>query len=158
MRNNPRTINQKNTEKTKQTKEFKMNTNEQNQKKLETFRFKILKGEKQSDGKIEKTHQAGVATLIEGQRNYTVYIYMLQKEQFFLVPHKQNAERYYIMTRQPSNNPNKKSKYNWNIVGNAIANASQSCIELNFDLIAVPLFMSIFPIENRSVLEIKTAA
>lgn len=135
-----------------------MNTNQQDEKQLETFRFKILKGEKLQDGKIEKTFQAGVATLVEGQRNYTLYIYMLQNDQFYLVPHKENPERYYIMTRQPMKNPNRKSKYAWNIVGQAKANSRQSCIELNFDLFSVPLYMDIFPIEKRVVHQLKAVA
>ena len=135
-----------------------MKTNEQNKKQPETFRFKILKGEKVPDGTIEKSHQAGVATLMEGQRNYTLYLYMFQNDQFFLVPHKLNPGRYYIMTRQPMRNPNKKAKYAWNIVGQAKANGHQGCIELYFDLFSVPLYMSIFPIENRAIQELKIVA
>lgn len=128
------------------------------QKKLETFRFKILKGEKLQDGRIEKSHQAGVATLLEGQQNYTLHIYMLQSEQFFLVPYKENPERYYIMTRRPTKNPNRKAKYSWNIVGQGKVNCRQGCIELYFDLFNVPLYMSIFPQENFIAHELKLAA
>ena len=128
------------------------------QKQLETFRFKIHKGEKLQDGKIEKSHQAGVATFVDGQQNYTLYIYMLQGNEFFLVPSKDDPERYFIMTRQPTKNPHRKSKFSWNIVGQGKANCRQGCIELHFDLFSAPLFMSIFPIENRISHELKLAA
>jgi hypothetical protein len=135
-----------------------MKTNEQSHKQLEIFRFKITKGEKQQDGKIEKTDQAGMATLLEGQRNYSLNIYMLQNDQFFLVPHKMNPEKYLIMTRRPNRNPRKKTMYEWNIVGKGKANARHGCIELYFDLFNVPLYMSIFPRENRITHELKLAA
>jgi hypothetical protein len=128
------------------------------QKKLETFRFKILKGEKLQDGKIEKSHQAGVATLLEGQQNYTLHIYMLQHHEFYLVPSKNDPERYYIMTRELSRNPLKKAKYAWNIVGHGKANCRQGCIELHFDLFSAPIYMSIFPIESRVANELKLVA
>ena len=133
-----------------------MKTNEQ--KQLETYRFKIHKGEKIQDGKIEKTHQAGVATMLEGQQNYKVNIYMLQHHEFFLVPSKDDPERYYIMTREPTKNPYKKSKFAWNIVGQGKANCRQGCIELQFDLFSTPLYMSIFPMENRYSHELKLVA
>lgn len=87
-----------------------MKVNEQ--KKLETYPFKIVKGK---NGKIKKSFQAGVATLLEGQLNYSLHLYMLQNEEFFLVPHKKDPERYFIMTRQPTKNPYKRAKYSWNI-------------------------------------------
>jgi hypothetical protein len=132
--------------------------NEQTRKQLETFRFRISKGEKQQDGKIEKKDQAGVATLLEGQNNYTIYIYMLQNDQFFLVPHKENPEKYFIMTRRPNRNPRKRTMYEWNVVGKGKANARQGCIELYFDLFSVPLYMSIYPTEKRIAHELKLAA
>lgn len=133
-----------------------MKTNEHN--KLETFSFKILKGEKFQDGKIKKSHQAGVATLLEGQQNYTLHIYMLQHHEFFLVRHKEDPERYFIMTREPTKNPRVRAKYAWNIVGHGIANCRQGCIELHFDLFSAPLYMSIFPEENRVAHELKLVA
>ena len=133
-----------------------MKTNAQN--RLEIFSFKILKGEKLQDGKIEKSHQAGVATLLEGQQNYTLHIYMLQHHEFFLVPHKKDPERYYIMTREPTKNPYRRAKYAWNIVGQGKANCRQGCIELHFDLFSAPLYMSIFPIESRVANELKLVA
>ncbi|MDO9183780.1 MAG: hypothetical protein Q7U04_15300 [Bacteriovorax sp.] len=133
-----------------------MKVNEQ--KKLETYRFKIVKGEKQQDGKIEKSYQAGVAILLEGQPNYSLHLYMLQNEEFFLVPHKKDPERYFIMTRQPTKNPYKRAKYSWNIVGLAKTNCRQGCIELYFDLFNVPLYMSIFPQGNSIAHELKLAA
>jgi len=133
-----------------------MKTNKQNL--LETFRFKIHKGEKQHNGRIEKSHQAGVATLLEGQQNYTLHIYMLQNQEFFLVPSKDDPEKYYIMTRRPTKNPNKKAKFSWNIVGQGKANCRQGCIELHFDLFSAPLYMSIFPLENHATQKLKLVA
>ena len=128
------------------------------QKQLENFHFKILKGEKKEDGKIEKSYQAGVALLREGQQNYMIHIYILQHNEFFLVPHKVEPGRYYIMTRRPTKNPNKKAKYEWNIVGHGRANSRQACIELNFDLFSEPLYMNIFPMEKCVSHELKLSA
>lgn len=112
------------------------------------YRFKILKGQKLNDGSIEKQHQVGVALLNEGQSIYTIHLYVFQNNPFFLVGHKQDPEKYYVMTRRAKQDPHSKQKFSWNIVGHAKTNVTQSCLELYFDLFPEPIFMNLFPEER----------
>jgi hypothetical protein len=90
----------------------------------------------------------GVAYLHEGQTIYTLRLWTFLNEKFFLVPSQDDPTRYFIMTREANKTPNAKSKYFWNIVGNAKADATQSYFELSFDLFDKKIFMNIFPDES----------
>lgn len=126
-----------------------MNENIRTQRQ-EKYQFKIHSGEQLQSGEIIKAQVIGSATLFQGRKNYYLHLFMFQKDQFFLVPHKSNPARYYIMTRRPWKEQNRNGKFSWNIVGYAVANGKNSCLELNFDLLTRPLYMSMFPEKNES--------
>lgn len=92
----------------------------------------------------------GVAYLQEGQTIYTLRLWTLLNEKFFLLPSKENPAKYLIMTREPNNSQLTTNKYFWNIVGSAKANAAQSVLELNFDIFDKTIFVSIFPETSSS--------
>lgn len=106
------------------------------------YRFKVFVQE----GERKKT--VGMAYLREGQNMYTLRLWTLHNEKFFLLPSKDEPTKYLVMTREPNRALDAKSKFHWNIVGNAIANAAQSILELDFDLFEKKIFMSIFPEET----------
>lgn len=117
----------------------------QKNEKSEFYRFQIFQGKHSASEKIEKAKTVGMAYLRKGQDMYTVRLWSFLNEKYFLLPSKKEAERYLVMTREPTKNPESKSKYYWNIVGNAKVNSQQACMEIEFDLFEKKLYMSLFP-------------
>lgn len=103
------------------------------------YRFRVFV--KHEDSK--KT--VGMAYLQEGQNIYTLRLWTFLNEKYFLFQSKECATKYLVMTREINTTPNPKTKYYWNIVGNATANASQNVLEINFDLFEKKIYLSIFP-------------
>ena len=98
----------------------------------------------------EKKNTVGMAWLKEGQKIYTIKLWTFLSEKFFLLPSKDDASKYLLMTREPVKSANSKKKYHWNIIGNAKASPSNGVIELNFDLLDRKIFMSIYPDEIKN--------
>lgn len=97
----------------------------------------------------EKKDTVGMAWLKEGQKIYTIKLWTLLSEKFFLLPSKEDQSKYLIMTREPVKTTKSKKKYHWNIVGNAKANPAKGVVELSFDLFEKKVFMSIYPDESK---------
>ncbi|HPI40813.1 MAG TPA: hypothetical protein PLJ21_08400 [Pseudobdellovibrionaceae bacterium] len=98
-----------------------------------------------NDGTHEKQRSVGMAYLKEGQNTYTLRLWMLLNEKFYIISNKNDASRFLILTREPNKNPLGKNKYFWNIVGNGKADTSTGYIKLDFDLFDKPIFMSLYP-------------
>lgn len=98
----------------------------------------------------EKRNTVGMAYLKEGHSIYSLRLWTLLEDKFFLLPSKDNSTKYLLMTREPNKSPTSKNKYFWNIVGNAKADSSKGVIELNFDLFEKKIFMNIFPEESAN--------
>ena len=116
----------------------------------EYYRFQIFQGQKNNQGKIEKTKVVGMAYLKEGQDIYTIRLWTFLNDKFFLLMDKSNSSHFLLMSREANKNPVANSKYFWNVIGNGRALSSQNCIELRFDLFEGPIFMGIFP-ESKSL-------
>lgn len=118
---------------------------QQTDAKVKVHRFDIFKGEMNTEGKIEKICSVGHSTLFEGSTTYSVYLKMLIKDQFFLLP-EQDVNRPYdfvILTREPSALPGKK--YFWNRVGTAklLGEQNSGVMKLEFDLFSgVELYLN----------------
>ncbi len=108
-------------------------------------RFLVYLGEKNIAGKIEKTKTIGMAYLKEGHGNYTIRLWTFLSERFYLVPHKTEGGKYYIMSRELNKAPVCKHKFFWNIVGMATVDARNGYMLLKFDLIEKTIYMSIYP-------------
>ena len=113
--------------------------------KVKIYRFDIFKGSVNDEGKLEKECSVGHATLFEGSATYTVYLKMLLKDQFYLLPERDigSSFDFVILTREPSSLPGKK--YFWNRVGKATLLSEQNSgfMRLDFDLISgVELYLS----------------
>lgn len=98
-----------------------------------------------SNGSTEKPRTVGMAYLKEGQNTYTLRLWMLLNEKFYVIPNKNDSSRFLIMTREPNKNPVGKNKYFWNIVGNGKAETTSGFIKMNFDLFDKTIFMSLYP-------------
>lgn len=113
--------------------------------KTKVYRFDIFKGSTNEDGKVEKVCSVGHSTLYEGSTTYSIYLKMLLKDLFYLLP-EQDVGRpfdFVILTREPSNLPGKK--YFWNRVGTAkiLSDKNSGILKLDFDLFAgVDMYLS----------------
>lgn len=97
-----------------------------------------------------KKKTVGMAYLKDGQGIYTLRLWTLLEDKFFLLPSRDDSSKYLLMTREPNKSSSSKNKYFWNIVGNAQVLSAKNVIELNFDLLEKKIYMSIFPEESAS--------
>ena len=119
------------------------------EKSEQFFRFQVLQGDMDENGRIKKNKSVGMAYLKEGQNTYTLRLWTFVNEKFYLIPHKTEPSKYLVMTREPNKNPKAKNKYFWNIVGSGIADSMKGVISLEFDLLSKPIYVSIHP-ENSA--------
>jgi len=114
------------------------------QEKTKIYRFDVFRGRERDDGKIEKVVSVGHATLYEGSATYTIYLKMLLKDQFYLLPEREFGKSHdmVILTREPSNLPGKR--FFWNRIGTAklLSDQNSGIMKLEFDLIDTALFLS----------------
>ena len=122
-----------------------MNTQTTVSNPSEFFRFQVIQGHANSEGKIEKLKSVGMAYLKAGQSTYTLRLWTMLNDRFYMIPNRNDAGKYLVMTREPNKNPSAKNKYFWNIVGNGVANSKQGYIRVDFNLFEKPLYVSIFP-------------
>ncbi len=99
----------------------------------------------------EKKKIVGMSYLKEGQNIYTLRIWTFLEDKFFLLPSKEDATKYLLMTREPNKNPHSKNKYFWNIVGNGVVDIRQGIVELSFDVLDKKIFMNIYPEEEVNI-------
>ncbi|GAB4416219.1 MAG: hypothetical protein OHK0056_24360 [Bacteriovoracaceae bacterium] len=121
-----------------------LNEQAEETKPIKFYRFQLFV----EDTDRKKT--VGMAYLKEGQGIYTLRLWTLLEDKFFLLPSKDDSSKYLLMTREPNRSSSSKNKYFWNIVGNAQVLSGKNVIELNFDLFAKKIYMSIFPEESAT--------
>lgn len=109
------------------------------------FRFQVFQGEIDDNNRVKKSKNVGMAYLKDGQQLFTVRLWTLVNERFYLVQNREDASKYLIMTREPNRRENAKNKYFWNIVGNGSVDTTQGVVQLNFDLFERMIFMNIHP-------------
>ena len=121
-----------------------LNEQAEKTKPVNFYRFQLFV----EDTDRKKT--VGMAYLKEGQGIYTLRLWTLLEDKFFLLPSKDDSSKYLLMTREPNRSSSSKNKYFWNIVGNAQVLSGKNVIELNFDLFEKKIYMSIFPEESAT--------
>lgn len=124
-----------------------LDTQMEKMKPTKFYRFQLFVDGAESGSK-KKT--VGMAYLKEGQGIYTLRLWTLLEDKFFLLPSKDDSSKYLLMTREPNKSGSSKNKYFWNIVGNAKVLSGKNVIELNFDLLDKKIYMSIFPEESAT--------
>ena len=80
-----------------------------------------------------------------GQNTFTLRLWTFVNEKFYLIPNRNDASKYLVMTREPNKNLTAKNKYFWNIVGNGIADSANGTIKLDFDLLSKAIYVNIHP-------------
>lgn len=114
------------------------------------YRFTLFLGEPNHSGKVEKKKTIGMAYLKEGQNTYTLRLWTFIESRFYLIQNKTDASKYMVLTREPNKNPNAKTKYFWNIIGNGQSDTVSGVLKLDFDLFDRPIFMNLFPENSPS--------
>lgn len=109
------------------------------------FRFQVFQGDKDASGKVHKTKSVGMAYLKDGQNILSLRLWMFSWDRYYILPHKNDSSKYLVMTREPNKNPMAKNKYFWNIVGSGVVDSLHGFIELEFDLLSKPIYVSIHP-------------
>lgn len=127
-----------------------MNANQNEARETNQFhRFRVYQSTN-LDSSTEKPKTVGMAYLKEGQEMYTLRLWTFLESKFFLIPSKKVSGMYLLMTREPTKSPQSKTKYFWNIVGNAHVDSKNMRMEIEFDLFEKKAYMSLFP-ENQPV-------
>lgn len=124
-----------------------LDTQMEKMKPTKFYRFQLFV---QGTDRNSKKKTVGMAYLKEGQGIYTLRLWTLLEDKFFLLPSKDDSSKYLLMTREPNKSGSNKNKYFWNIVGNAKVLSGKNVIEMNFDLLEKKIYMSIFPEESAS--------
>ena len=109
------------------------------------FRFGVFQAKDNAAGKPERTKTVGMAYLKAGSNIYTLRLWTLLNERFYLVTRRNDPEAFLIMTREPNRGQWSKNKYFWNIVGSGRADTEKGVIVLEFDLFERPIYMNLFP-------------
>lgn len=117
----------------------------QSEESNQFFRFQVFQGERDELGKVKKSKSVGMAYLKNGQNIISLRLWMFSWDRYFILPSKSDSSKYLVMTREANKNAHSKNKYYWNIVGNGTVDSVQGFIELQFDLLDKPIFVSIHP-------------
>ena len=109
------------------------------------YRFEVFQGEKNANGKVTKTKSVGMAYLKSGESRYSLKLFTLVDDQFYLLPNRNDPSQYLILTAIINQKPDAARKCIWNVVGSGNVNTQQGLIELQFDLFEKPIYLNIFP-------------
>jgi len=113
--------------------------------KQEFYRFQLFVTQSLREGR-ETRKIVGASYLREGQKVYTLRLWMFPELKFYLMPDQDDPAKMLILTRELKRNPNVgKGKYFWNLIGRGFVDAPREVVRLDFDLIDKPIYMSIFP-------------
>ena len=115
------------------------------QKKSEFYRFKLMQGNVNHEGKFEKTKTVGMAYFVDGSKSYTLKLWTLLKDKFYLAPRKHDQSSFFVLTKEQTKNPEARHRSFSNIVGNARVFPEMGVIKIEFDLLDKPIYMSIYP-------------
>jgi hypothetical protein len=95
-----------------------------------------------------KSKSVGTAFLEDGNIRYTIKLWSLVNEKFYLLPTEQDSRKFILMTRELNRSENPKTKYHWNVIGSAKANAAQDELEISFDIFERKIYLNMIPIET----------
>lgn len=114
------------------------------QKSFPTF-YKFQLFVRPEAGKIKSV---GTAFLEDGNIRYTIKLWSLVNEKFYLLPTEQDSRKFILMTRELNRSENPKTKYHWNVIGSAKANDVQTELEISFDIFERKIYLNMIPIET----------
>ena len=111
----------------------------------EFYRFQICLGKMKNENEFQRSKSVGMAYLKNGQNMYTIKLWTLTNEKYYLIPSKEDPSKFLIFSREPNKKDQTRSKYFWNIVGNGKALSTQGIVQLDFDLLHCSLYLNLFP-------------
>lgn len=114
-------------------------------KEPKLYRFKLMTGVLNAQGKLENTKTVGMAYLREGQHNYTLRLWTFLNDRFQMNPNKRDPEKYFVSSKEKNKNENSKVKTFSNLVGSGKYLSTQGLLKIEFDLFEKPIFMNTFP-------------
>lgn len=118
------------------------------QEKQKAFRFDVFKGAVDANGKVHKLKSVGNGYLVEGCKTYSIYLKTFLDDVFYLLPEQKKMTKadYVILTREPSQNPNRK--YFWNNVGEGVLLTGENAglLQLSWDVLgAQDIYLNLYP-------------
>jgi len=118
--------------------------------KLEFYRFQMFVTKSLREGAGTRKI-VGASYLRQGQKVYTLRLWMFPDAKFYLMPDQADSAKMLIFTRELKKNPKiGKGKYFWNLIGMGLVDAPREVVRLEFDLIDRPVYMSIFPSRSNA--------
>lgn len=90
----------------------------------------------------------GTAFLEDGNIRYTLKLWSLVNEKFYLLPTEQDPKKFILMTREPNRAQNSKKKFHWNVIGSAKPNEAQDELEISFDIFEKKIYLNMIPVET----------
>ena len=82
-----------------------LNEQAEKTKPVKFYRFQLFVED------IDRKKTVGMAYLKEGQGIYTLRLWTLLEDKFFLLPSKDDSSKYLLMTREPNRSSSSKNKY-----------------------------------------------
>ncbi len=108
------------------------------------YRFQLFT----KDGDIKRS--VGTAYIQENSNAYTIKLWTLIKEKFYLIQDKYDHRLYAILTKEELHSGTEKPKFRWNRIGSAKADAETDLIEMSFDLFEKKIYLDVKPLPANS--------
>jgi hypothetical protein len=94
----------------------------------------------------DKKRSVGTAYLQEDSNAYTIKLWTLVREKFYLIQDKYDHKLFAILTKEEISSGKDRSKFRWNRIGSAKADVQKDLIEMSFDLFEKKIYLDIRPI------------
>lgn len=98
----------------------------------------------------EKKRTAGTAYIQEGSSAYTIKLWTLLKDKFYLIEDKYDHKLFAILTKEELSSGDDKSKFRWNRIGTAKADAEKDLIEMSFYLFDKKIYLDVKSLSTNS--------
>jgi len=108
-------------------------------------RFVLSQGVVTQDKGFQWERNIGMAYLREGGNIYTLKLWTLLSERFYLAPKRKDPEGFFILSSKENTSPKNKNKFIWNVIGNGKIDAPIGYIRMKFDLFPDEVFLSLHP-------------
>lgn len=95
-----------------------------------------------------RSKSVGTAFLEDGNIRYTLKLWSLVNEKFYLLPTESDSKKFLLMTRELNRGTNSKKKYHWNVIGSAKSNDDQNELEISFDIFEKKIYLNMIPFET----------
>lgn len=118
------------------------------------YRFQVFQGTTDENGVLKKTKNVGMAYQKAGQKTLTLRLWTFSWDRYYILPHREDASKYLLLTREANRNPEAKNKYYWNIIGNGVADTKKGVIEFSLDLFDKTFFINIHPEKSAHTVDL----